>query len=160
MDLAEALRSSLGFEVVRTERLAGGCVGDVVAVTSADGAKLVAKLDPSGSSGLEVEARMLRDLAAVKAPAPRVRLARPGLLVMGFVEGRTGARGKAEEHLADVLADLHAAPLADARFGYDYDTRIGGLVQPNPRSSHWLPFFAEHRLVHMAREARNVGRLT
>ena len=43
--------------------------------------------------------------------------------------------------------------------GYERDTLIGGLAQPNPQNASWLAFFAEHRLIHMARDAYEAGRL-
>ncbi len=38
---------------------------------------------------------------------------------------------------------------ADA-YGFDADTLIGLLPQPNPWSDSWPSFFAEHRLLHLA----------
>jgi fructosamine-3-kinase len=52
---------------------------------------------------------------------------------------------------------LHAAPRAS--FGYAQDTLIGPLPQPNPEGSAWVPFFRDHRLMHMAREAHGEGQL-
>ena len=43
--------------------------------------------------------------------------------------------------------------------GYERDTLIGPLHQPNPRSERWVPFFAEHRLLAMARAAEGEGAL-
>ncbi len=142
----------------RLEPLAGGCVGDVQRVDLADGRRLVAKLDPGGEGGLEVEARMLRDLGARSAlRVPQVQSASATLLLMEWLEGRNGCGPAAEPDAARQLAALHA--VSGPAFGYDYDTRIGGLVQPNRWSESWLAFFAEQRLVAMAREAQLAGRL-
>ena len=44
-------------------------------------------------------------------------------------------------------------------FGFDWDTLIGPLAQPNPKSRHWIPFFRDQRLLYMARLAQQSGRL-
>jgi len=43
--------------------------------------------------------------------------------------------------------------------GYERDTLIGPLHQPNPRSERWVPFFRDHRLLAMARAAEAEGAL-
>ncbi|MGH6866145.1 MAG: fructosamine kinase family protein [Methyloceanibacter sp.] len=52
---------------------------------------------------------------------------------------------------------LHATPRE--RFGYDRDTLIGPLAQPNPQSARWVAFFRDHRFMHMARLAHEEGDL-
>jgi fructosamine-3-kinase len=61
-------------------------------------------------------------------------------------------------HAAELIAALHA--ITAETFGLERDTVIGGLPQPNARSKYWLPFFAEHRLLHMARLARDAHELS
>ncbi len=102
---------------------------------------------------------MLRYLAGkTRLPVPRV-LGVDGdqLLILGYVEHRGGTH-RSEIHAAELLADLHGIT-ADA-FGFETDTRIGGLVQPNGWSSAWPEFFGQRRLAFMAREARAAGRLS
>jgi fructosamine-3-kinase len=138
--------------------LSGGCVGDVQRAELPDGTRVVVKSDPSGEAGLPVEAAMLRDLAKAGAvPVPAVLHADPHLLVLEWLPGSPGCRGRAAEHLGELIAALHGVT-AD-RHGYPYDTRIGGLFQPNAQRASWLAFFAEQRLVYMASTARDAGRL-
>lgn len=157
MNLDDAVLGAFGRRIRRATPLSGGCVAEVLAVELDDGTRIVAKVDPTAQAGLAIEAAMLDDLRSAGAPVPKVLHASAELLLMEHVIGRAGARGAAEESLADVVAALHAVS-AD-RFGYGYDTRIGALVQPNPWSTAWIPFFAEHRLVHRARAARDAGRV-
>ncbi len=158
MNVRAALAIALGVEPSSLAPLSGGCVGEVAAAELPDGSRVVVKSDPRGDGGLDVEARMLGDLAArTGVPVPAVLHQDRHLLVLEWLPGRTGCRGAAEEHLADLLAGLHA--ISGDRFGYGYDTRIGGLVQPNAESDSWLAFFAERRLAFMARAARDAGRL-
>jgi fructosamine-3-kinase len=152
---AERVAAALGREVAGAERLGGGSIAAVWRVTLADGDALVVKL----GRGLALEGWMLRWLAAeTTAPVPRVRHAEDDLLAMDHVDGRAGVSGAgAEADLAAIVAALHAR--RGARFGFERDTVIGGLPQPNPESGDWTAFFRDQRLLLMAREALAAGRL-
>ena len=77
---------------------------------------------------------------------------------MDFIETDGGGiTPQVERHAAELIAALHATPRAF--FGYERDTLIGPLPQPNPRSERWVPFFREHRLLAMARAAEAEGAL-
>jgi fructosamine-3-kinase len=90
-------------------------------------------------------------------PVPEVYHSSPRLLIMAFLEGDSRFPPAAQAHAAELLADLHgrSAPA----FGLERHTLIGGLLQPNPWYERWIPFFREQRLLHMAREAEEAGRL-
>lgn len=88
-------------------------------------------------------------------PAPRAIAYDADFLLMSWVEGGSG--GGADTHAADLLAELHDLS-ADA-FGFDFDTVIAALRQPNPWTPRWLDFFAEHRVVEMAKQAFDAGNL-
>ncbi len=62
-----------------------------------------------------------------------------------------------ERHAGELIAQLHATPRE--HFGYTRDTLIGPLPQPNLRSDRWVPFFRDHRLLHMAERACAEGSL-
>ena len=85
---------------------------------------------------------MLGELARHSAlPVPAVHVALPDLLAMDFIETDGGGITPAvERHAAELIAALHATPRPF--FGYERDTLIGPLPQPNPRSERWIPFFA------------------
>ncbi len=155
--LNETLQMLTGSTVVHQEPLGGGCIAAVLALTLADGRALVAKRGAPGS-GLALEGRMLRDLAATgTVPVPEVLAADDDLLVMTRLPGGTGLDARAQTHAADLMAALHN--VRGEGFGYTYDTVIGGLPQPNPLTDSWLAFFAEHRLRHRARQAHRKGQL-
>lgn len=156
--LEERVGRVVGDEVVSLSPLSGGCVGEVYRARTRRGLEVVAKVDERGQGTLAVEGRMLEDLAAAsELPVPKVLAKERDLLVMELLPGATGASGRAELHAADLLAGLH--DVEGERFGYPYDTLIGGLAQPNPESSSWIPFFRDHRLLYMADEAHAAGRL-
>lgn len=159
MQLEDRIAAALGRRVESTGRLSGGCVADVVRVDLEGGDSVVVK---HGGADYLTEALMLRTLAErSNLPVPRVLHAEPDLLVIDFIEsdGSDGSGGaSAERHAADLLADLHGVS-ADA-FGFEQDTLIGPLRQPCPPSPSWVEFFAEHRLRHFGRLARERGAIS
>ncbi len=117
----------------------------------------MAKAGAPGAN-LALEGAMLRYLAEGSAlPVPAVLHAEDTLLLMDHVETEGGIDAAAEVHAGALLADLHDGT-ADA-FGFEHDTLIGGLRQPNPWTPSWLDFFRDQRLLYMAREALDAGRL-
>lgn len=146
---------ALGSEVAAADALGGGSIAAVWHVRLADGRDAVVK----SGRGLELEGWMLRWLAReTAAPVPQVLHAEDDLLVLEWIDARPGLDGAgAERHLAEIVAALHAH--RGARFGFERDTAIGGLPQPNGETDTWLEFFRDRRLLHMAREALGAGRL-
>ena len=158
MDIRREVAAAAGRPVSDIAPLGGGCVSAVYAVTLDDGRQLVAKVDEERTGLLATEAFMLRYLAErTPLPVPAVRSVADGLLLMDYVEGDSRFDEAAERHAAELLAALH--DLTAPAFGFEGDTLIGGLRQPNPPAGSWLAFFAEQRLVYMAGEAARAGRL-
>jgi len=160
--MEDAIAAALGRPVRGARRLGGGCVGEVYRVTLADGGTVVAKVDASqpkageAHAGLAIEGFMLRHLRAHSAlPVPAVLHSAPGLLVMEDMPGESKFEARAERHAAELLAALHGVQAP--RCGLDAPTLIGGLHQPNPWTSGWVPFFVEQRLLHMARAGHGEG---
>lgn len=148
----------MGRAVAAVESLSGGCIGQVYAVRLADGERLVVKVDDDATPRLDVEGYMLRYLADHSdLPVPAVHVSEPHLLVMDFIEGESRFPPATQRHAAELLAALHS--VQGPRFGLERDTLIGGLYQPNPWTDSWLAFFREHRLLYMAREGEEAGRL-
>ena len=157
MDLRAELEAA-ALEAVDIEPLGGGCVSAVYLLRLTDGERLVAKVDESDGHSLSIEADMLRYLAAHTAlPVPEVRHVGEHLLVLEYLPGESRFSRGAERHAAELLAALHGIS-ADA-YGFDFDTLIGGLHQPNPPSASWIEFFRQQRLLYMAAEALRMGRL-
>lgn len=162
--LGDAVQSVLGARPRAASSLGGGGIAKVYRLEMPDGAHLVAKL----GEGLDIEGSMLRYLAEHSAlPVPRVVHAAPGMLITEYLENDGAIDAAAETHAAELLAALHSldAPALDApalgapKFGFDGDTLIGGLRQPNPWTGSWRAFFRDQRLLYMAREAVAVGKL-
>lgn len=154
--LDDRIEQATGSRPKGIRSLGGGCVGDVRLVELENGDRVVVKTGEPGC-GLEVEGFMLGYLDAHELPVPEVHFADDTLLVMSYIETEGGLTEAVQRHAADLLADLHdrAAP----RFGFERDTLIGGLPQPNPWTDRWVDFFRDQRLLAMARQGLEAGRL-
>jgi fructosamine-3-kinase len=149
----------LGQEPVCLEPLAGGCVARVYRVGLADGGSLAAKVSTDEVPTLDIEAFMLGSLCArATLPVPRVVASTARVLVMEFIKHSGGASEPGLRELAQGLGELHG--VCGPAFGFERDTLIGPLVQPNAQMSSWREFYAEHRLRHFAGVARRQGGLS
>jgi fructosamine-3-kinase len=162
LTLKQRLEPVLGARVVETGPLPVGFGLIGLELRLADGRHLAVKaIEESGTrqTTLDIEAYMLRELERLsELPVPHVHYAGAQLLVMDFIEtDGSGITPSVERHGGELIAALHATP-RDA-FGYERDTLIGPLAQPNPRSDRWVPFFRDHRLLYMARLAHGEGSL-
>jgi fructosamine-3-kinase len=156
--VAEGVEAHLGVRMLSVRSLGGGCIGEVYRAELEEGTPLVAKVDREGESHLEREAYMLHYLREKSdLPVPEVYHGSETLLLMEFVEGSSHFSKEAERHAAELLAALH--DVTSATYGHERDTLIGGLNQPNQPSEDWVEFFREHRLLHLANVAHEVGRL-
>ena len=157
--LHEQIAAVIGATPRSIAPLSGGCVGEVYRVTLLDNTSLVAKLDRSASPRLACEGRMLRYLAEHShLPVPAVLHSSESLLLMEYLAGESHFPLAVQRHAAELLADLHA--ISESRgFGFEEDTLIGGLPQPNPWAVSWIEFFRDQRLMHMGAEAVRAGRM-
>ncbi len=146
-----------GGPIAKTNALGGGCIGDVRRIELADGRQWVAKLGPP-QAGLAIEGFMLNYLAEKSSlPVPDVFLSDDDLLLMSYLPAGGPTCQETEIHAADLIAALHE--VTDDVFGFKCDTVIGGLHQPNPPTASWPDFFRDARLIYMASQAYQVGRL-
>ena len=156
-DFRERIEAAAGKSIQSSAPLSGGCVGDVRRIEFGDGFSLVGKFGGPGS-GLALEGRMLRYLGdQTTLPVPDVFIADDDLLLMTNVPSGDPLDDAAESHAADLIAALH--DIRGPHFGFAYDTVIGGLPQTNTAGSSWIAFFRDHRLLNMADQALDAGRL-
>jgi fructosamine-3-kinase len=154
-DLRAQLETALGQAVTEMRALHGGSINQVSLVTLADGSRVVVK----DALYTRIEAKMLRYLKAHSAlPVPDVIYDDDWVLVMTYVEGDSRFGAPEQQHAAELIAALHS--VKGARYGFEYDTVIGALYQPNPLTDHWIPFFRDHRLMYMAKEALDEDAIT
>ncbi|MCK6453738.1 MAG: fructosamine kinase family protein [Alphaproteobacteria bacterium] len=152
----DALAAALGRAPLRLAPMSGGCIAEVYRAEFADGTRAAVKWSAEG--GLECEAFMLRYLRRHGGlPVPDVLHGDGRLLVLEYIEHDGGLARAGEREAGRLVAALHA--VRGPRFGFERDTVIGPLPQPNPGAGRWLPFFRDHRLLHMADQAHRAGRL-
>ena len=157
MKVENRIEQIVGTRPTATEPLSGGCVGTVQRARMPEGPDLVVKLGDAHSK-LTIEGDMLEYLADHSAlPVPRVFHSSNDLLIMEFIESSGRGSTQAHIHAANLLAGLHTHTVD--QYGFDGPTLIGGLDQPNPWYDDWAEFFANERLLYMARQAHDVGRL-
>src|SRR6478752_2736916 len=156
----ERLETALGARVTALAPMPLGFGLTGFKVDLADGRRLAVKArQASGRVDLRLEGYMLGELARDSTlPVPAVQLSEPDLLVMDFIETDGGGiTPQVERHAAELIATLHAVPRPS--FGYERDTLIGPLPQPNPQMDRWIPFCRDHRLLAMAGAAQAEGKL-
>ena len=156
----ERLETVLGGSVTALATMPVGFGLTGFKVELADGRRLAVKArQASARVDLRLEGYMLGELARHSTlPVPAVHLSESDLLVMDFIETDGGGiTPQVERHAALLIAALHDVPRPS--FGYERDTLIGPLPQPNPQMDRWIPFFGDHRLLAMARAAQAEGRL-
>ena len=153
------IAAAAGAPVRRFHFVAESHSATVYRVELTDDRQVAVKLADPQTGRLQVEGAMLDDLKKFsRLPVPRNLYATPELLVMSWIDHDGGALGaRAQTQAAELLADLHG--ITAARYGYDRDTLIGGLAQPNGWMASWREFFGERRLRSMAQEAHRAGRL-
>ena len=149
--IAERINERTGSAICQNSPLGGGCVGDVRRIELKDGRQIVAKLGTS-TSNLAIEGFMLRYLAAKSSiPVPEVLFCQDDLLLLQFLPSKGALDQAGQLDAADAVANLHR--ITQDKFGFECDTVIGGLPQPNPLSESWPVFFRDARLCHMADKA-------
>ena len=139
------------------QELHGGNVARVHLAEMESGAPLVVKTGGSGGN-FAIEALMLRYLAeSTDLPVPAVNHANKTLLIMDWIDSGDPINDAAARDAAKHLSALHK--ITAVKFGFECDTLIGPLVQPNPKTSRWFDFFRDHRMLFMARQALGEGGL-
>jgi len=156
--LAAQISKNLEVRVANTAPLGGGSVAQVYQIDLVDGSRLVAKQDRQARGQLCIEGDMLRYLSAnSQLPVPAVLYNDDDLLLIEYVEGSSRFGHQSQRHAAELLAGLHS--ISATSFGFEYDTLIGGLHQPNTWTESWLSFFRDQRLLAMGRQAMDAGRI-
>lgn len=147
--------------ISRVQNLSGGCIHTVVAVTLADGASVVAKINDPGSERLFEEEsqslRALRKTGAVLTPEPFLTGVFADRAVLLMSRLKPAREHTTEEHWRQFgreLAALHSAD-AGSRYGFDQDNHIGSTPQPNSWQGDWVEFNAVNRLGYQITIARD-----
>lgn len=159
-DLRTHVARALGRDVERLAPLHGGDVAKAFRVDLSDGETVFAKTHPSAPEGFfTTEARglsWLREAGAVPVPEVHAVFDDPPLLVLEWIEVGV-PRPATEEDFGRALAALHAS--GAACFGREDRRSTGSRGLPNEPCETWAEFYAECRLLPLARLARDAGAL-
>lgn len=155
-DLAAAAARAVGARAASAEPVGGGSINQAVRVTLDDGRRIFVKHHrdaPPGSFRAEAEGlAWIAAAGALRTPAVLavVEEGDAPLLALEWIERGPAAPGRGEE-FGRALAALHAAGAPS--FGARDDGWIGPLPQPNGPCETWAEFYAERRLMPLARRA-------
>ena len=137
--------------------LPGGCINRVYCIKFKNGKQIIAKVGDSNSKFL-IEEFMLNYLRKNTAlPIPNIYYSDNRLILMEFLGSCKTLNTKTERKIADLIASLHN--VSSSTFGFEKETLIGGLIQPNSISKNWKTFFRDQRLIYMANNAYQKGLL-
>lgn len=159
----DTLASMTGAAANTVTRLGGGDVAESYRVDLADGSTVFAKTHRNPPPGFfTTEATglsWLRDAAAVPVPTVIGVSDDPPLLVLEWIEEDRAGRARADEAaFGTALASLHAA--GAPAFGREDGRTTGSRGLPNDQADTWVEFFAERRLLPLARLAADAAALS
>jgi fructosamine-3-kinase len=158
-ELNAELERLLGEAPRRLAPVAGGDINQAFTAELGDGRRLFVKTlaaPPPDMYQREAEGlAWLGQAAALRVP--RVLSASPRALVLEWIEARA-RRADFDELLGRGLARLHRAGAPG--FGYEQDNFVGSLAQDNRAAPTWSEFYAERRLLPLARRALDAGVLS
>ena len=160
IDLRGHITQALGCDVVELTPLGGGDVADAFRVRLEDGATVFAKTHPAAPPGFfTTEAAglaWLREAQAVPVPEVLGVSDEPPLLVLEWIEPGRPER-TTERDLGRALAALHATGAPS--FGRQDRRTTGSRGLPNEPCETWAAFYADNRLLPLARLASDAGAL-
>jgi fructosamine-3-kinase len=157
----EALAAALGEEVTALEAIPGGDLNAAYRATLRDGTPVFVKTASNAAPGAyAAEAAGLRWLGEVDGglPVPEVLAVGDQWLALEWIEGGGAAD---EAQLGRGLATIHRAGAARAGElpGSGDAYVLGPLTLPNAPRDDWPAFYAESRLLPLARMAADRGAL-
>lgn len=159
--LRDAFEGALGASVRTAARVHGGDVAIAYRIDTDDGRTVFAKTHasppPHFFSTEAAGLRWLRDAGAVPVPdVIAVGDDDPAFLVLEWID-EGGRRASTERELGAALAALHQAGAPS--FGREDRRTTGSRALPNDPCDTWVEFYAERRLIPLARLARDRGAL-
>ena len=157
LDLAQQFA---GEAVVNRCQLSGGCVGQIYKLEFGSGRNYVAKIaSESDFESLKTEGQTLVYLEQNSPiPVPKVHYNDQGLLLLEYITSDSITGQELQRDCARHFLALHDCK--SDRFGFGFDTVIGGLRQVNSWRDSWVDFFIENRMKEIVRVARDTGQLS
>ncbi len=78
---------------------------------------------------------------------PKVKANNELYLIMSFIENNSIKPQITNDDFVDAVVKIHS--IQSKKFGFNFDTQIGGLRQPNKINNNWIEFYSEQRLYYI-----------
>ncbi len=78
---------------------------------------------------------------------PKIINSNNKFLIMSFIDNNNYLPNKTDVDLLDAIISLHSKK--SNNYGFNFDTQIGGLKQPNSNSNNWVEFYRDKRLLYV-----------
>lgn len=149
-------RDYSGVEIIK--KIEGGSINDAFYVQTKD-AEFFMKYHPNSPKDFfkseAVGLRLLKETHTISVANYLSYSDQPGnaFILLEWLEGKKTAQ--TEEVLGRKLAELHKC--FGRQHGFEKDTYIGLLPQPNKLSANWLEYFRKYRLGAMIEQGINKG---
>lgn len=137
--------------------LGGGCMAHAWKLTVESGQQYFCKYYQNTIDIANLEAKMLQHLNDNNVPVPKVIDQQDGFLLLQYVAADEALSNSSQKHLARIIAEMHAVS-AD-QYGFDFDTCIGTLKQPNDQTDDWVSFFRDQRLKYIMQLLLNESKI-
>ncbi len=131
----------------------GGSMSSVFLCNMQNLGNVIVKYYPLHADIAKNEVRMLNWLQSQYQKSnlfPEVLAHDDDLIVLSYIEHKHNNSHKNFEQLALSLHEIHK--LKHDSFGFSFDTALGKLTQPNNFNDNWIDFFANNRLMFIAKK--------
>ena len=75
---------------------------------------------------------------------PSIIFSSDNLLIMDYIINNNIKKNNYQELLSKEIIKIHS--VSNEKFGFDFDSQIGGLRQPNKFNTNWVSFYRDNRL--------------
>ncbi len=107
-------------------------------------AKYYQKKNPNFNA-IIAESKSLKFLNELKLNLfPNIYYSDQDILIMNFIDHNKKKQLKIKDGLLEAITKIHA--FSNNKFGFSFDTQIGGMKQPNDYNDSWVEFFSNQRL--------------
>lgn len=152
--VADSLRKLGHGTITQVQPLGGGCINDTMRIRCGNSTRVVLKQQPAAAPDFfaaeAVGLRALSDTGSLRVPEVLL-VTREFLLLEDLGDGKP--RVDFWQSLGRGLAALHREPRAE--FGFGADNYCGRTPQVNSPTRDGFEFFGQHRLLSLARQARD-----
>ncbi|MBI04253.1 MAG: hypothetical protein CMI96_00370 [Pelagibacteraceae bacterium] len=78
---------------------------------------------------------------------PKVKYFNNKILIIEYIKHNKKISNLKKSNFLDILIKLHKKK--SKKFGFVFDTQIGGMKQPNDQTANWVDFFCKNRLINV-----------